>query len=506
MVPTRWLASTALITAALIATPAQAQAKDENSEVDALRAEVAVLKEQLAAIAVKIAAVEKKAVPEVKWKGAPETSGEGGWSFKPRGRIHYDVGSVSSPGALESRNLGFATRIRRVRMGVEGTMPGNLGYKVEADFANSNVAFGDVWLTYNPANAPITLRIGNFESLNSMEQISSSNSVTFIERNAFNDAFINARRLGAAVAWHNKASDLFVEAGLFSGHAIDNSLDNDGWIGAARAYYTPKLGDTQLHLGFNYQYRDFSSNNAGVASASLLAPSTNQLARYRARPNSQLTDIRFIDTGSFAAKSDQIIGLEAAAIFKQFYVNGEAQWLKTNAYDAGNITSGLDVFAGGNLAVVPTNNPGFFGAYAEIGTFLTGETRSYNNKLGVWSRPKVKNPINKGGMGAFQLAARLDYLDLDDEALKNGPTNNFTNGTTNLAALNSRLGRGGTQTGYLIGLNWYPIDYVRFMLNYGRVDVEGGPLAATVDPLSTTPVDQRKYSVDVLAARMQVEF
>ena len=504
MTASRWLLSSALVSAALAAAPAHAQ--DKASEVEALRAEVAALKEQLAAIAAKVDAVEKKPAVEVKWKGAPETTAEGGWTFKPRGRIHFDTGTVSEPGALESRNLGFATRVRRVRLGMEGTIPGNLGYKVEADFANSNVAFGDVILTYNPANAPIVVRVGNFESLNSMEQISSSNSVTFIERNSFNDAFINARRLGAAVAWHNKSNVFFVEAGLFAGHAIDSSLDNDGWIGATRVHFTPKIGDTQLHLGATYQYRNFTSNNAGATSASLLAPSTNQLARYRARPGSQLTDIRFVDTGSFAAKSDQIIGLEAAAIFKQFYISGEAQWLKTNAYKAGDVATGLDVFSGGNSAVVPTENPGFFGAFAEVGTFLTGETRGYNNKLGVWSRPKVKNPINKGGMGAFQIAARFDYLDLDDDALKNGVTNNFATGTSTLAALNSRLGRGGTQTSYLLGVNWYPVDYVRFMLNYSRVNVEGGPLAATVDPLSTVPVDERDYSVDVLAARMQIEF
>ena len=51
-----------------------------------------------------------------------------------------------------------------------------------------------------------------------------------------------------------------------------------------------------------------------------------------------------------------------------------------------------------------------------------------------------------------------------------------------------------------------PKDYIRFMLNYGRVNVEGGPLAATVDPLSTQAVDKRDYSVDVLAARKQLEF
>jgi phosphate-selective porin OprO and OprP len=501
---------------ALSASPAMAQT--DTAQVDALRAEVAALKAQIADLAAKVdtvaavpapvavpaMAAEKKGGPEIKFKGAPEISTADGWSFKPRGRIHFDVGSVSAPGALQSRNLGFTTRVRRVRLGMEGTVPGNFGYKVEADFANSSVAFGDVWLTYNPANAPVVVRIGNFETLNSMEQITGSNNVTFLERNAFNEAFINARRLGAAVAVSNKAHDLVAEVGIFTGHAIDSTLDNDGWIGAARVYYGPKMGKAQLHFGMSAQYRDFSSNNAGTASASLLAPSTNQLARYRARPNSALTDFRFVDTGSFAAKGDSLFGIEAAAIFPRFYVAGEAQWLKTRGYNAGATASGLDVFTGGNSAVVPTSNPGFFGGFAEIGTFLTGETRGYAK--GLWTRPKVAKPVGKGGFGAVQVAARYDYLDLNDDALKNGVTNNFTTGTTSLASTDARLGRGGTQSSYLLGVNWYPIDYIRFMLNYTRVDVKGGPFAATVLPLATNPVDQRTYGVDVIAARMQVEF
>ncbi len=516
------LSKSLLIATALVSAPSTAYAQSTPNEVEALRAEVQLLKDQLAAISAKVdasdaaqkakaAADAKKPAPaqsqvETKWKGAPETIGEGGWSFKPRGRIHYDVGSVSAPGALQNRNLGFASRIRRVRLGMEGTMPGDLGYKVDVDFANANISFGDVWLTYTPKNAPVVVRIGNFETLNSMEQISSSNNVTFMERNAFNDAFINARRLGAAVAVHGKNNELFAEVGLFTGHTIDSSLDNDGWIGAARAYYAPKVGKAQLHLGANFQYRDFSTNNAGTPSASLASPSTNQLARYRARPNSQLTDVRFVDTGSFAAKGDSILGFEAAAIFPQFYISGEAQWLKTRGYKSGDTATGLDTFSGGNAAVVPTDNPGFFGAFAEVGAFLTGETRGYNNKAGTWARPKVLKPLSKGGLGAFQVAARLDYLDLDTKELKAGLTNNFNTGAATLAALDSRLGRGGKQVGYLVGLNWYPIDYARFMLNYAHVNVTGGPLAAAVLPASTGFVDTRKYGVDVISARMQFEF
>lgn len=502
MTAKKWLYATALATSAY-AVPVHAQ--QTGSEVDALRAEVAALKEQLAAISAKVDAAAKKPVAEVKWKGGPETTGPDGWSFKPRGRLHFDAGYVSVPGEYAAnRNLGFNSRVRRVRLGGEGTMPGGFGYKVEADFASGNVAFGDTFLSYAPKNAPITLRLGNFETLNGLEQISSSNNNSFTERASFNDAFLNSRRLGGAVAWRDDDNVLRAEAGLFTAHSIDSSFDNDGWIGAGRLTYSPMALGGQLHFGVNFQQREFASNNNAVVSVSTNAPSTNQLARYRARPNTQLTDVRFVDTGSFAAKSDRIVGLELAAIFPGFYFASEAQWTKVDAYEAGDIATGLDSFAGGNSAVTPTGDPSFFGIYAEAGYFLTGETRGY--KDGIWGRTKVLKPIDKKGLGAFQIAARYEYLDLDSNALKNGLTNDFATGLTSSASLNARLGRGGTQASYLLGLNWYPMDYIRFMLNYGRIQVEGGPLAAVVDPSSTKPVDQRDFGVDVVAARMQVEF
>ncbi len=512
------LATGTALAALLAASPAVAQSND--AEIEALRAEVTALKAQLAEISAKVdratasapvTTTEKKTdakpVPEIAFKGAPETKGEGGWTFKPRGRLHYDVGYVGIPGDYAaSRNLGFNTRVRRVRLGAEGTMPGGFGYKVESDFANSSLNFGDVYLSYSPAKSPVVVRIGNFETLNGMEQITSSNSVTFLERAAFNDAFLNSRRLGAAVAWHSSNDDVRAEVGLFAAHGIDSSFDNDGWIGAARLVYAPKAIGGQLHFGLGYQQREFAANAGGVASTGTNTPSTNQLARYRARPSTQLTDVRFIDTGSFAARSDRIIGVEFAGIFNALYFASEAQWLKADAYAAGSLASGLDAFANGNVAVVPTADPEYFGAYGEIGYFLTGETRAYRRGEGIWGRTKVLNPVNKGGSGAFQIAARVDHIDLDDRALKNGLTNNFTTGATSLASASSRLGRGGTQTSYLLGFNWYPIDYIRFMINYGRIEVKGGPIASLVDPTSIVPVDGQDYGTDLFQARMQLEF
>ena len=537
MIRTRTVSVLALATALGWAVPASAQSVADfatmkaqmeamQAQLDAMKSKVDTLEGQLtqaqaeaqsatvaaqnasarAATASEVATKTADAAPKVAWKGAPEFTGKDGWSFKPRGRIHIDAGTISTPGDFSSTRLGGKARVRRVRLGFEGTVPGGFGYKAEADFANASVAFGDVWITYTPASAPMQVRIGNLETLNSMEQISSSNFNTFIERSAFNDAFINVRRLGAALAWRSENNDWRAEVGLFASHSIDSSLDNNGLIGAARLVYAPEVAGGQLHLGLNYQYRDFADNAGGVASTGIGNPSTNQLARYRARPGSQLTDVRFVDTGSFAAHGDQLLGLEASAIFKGLYVAGEAQWLRSDAYAAGDRASGLDSFTGGNLAVVPVGNPGFFGAYGEIGYFLTGETRGYKRGDGTWARTKVSNPVTKGGAGAFQLAARIDHVDLDNDALTAGPINNFATGVASPAALSGRLARGGSQTGYLLALNWYPMDYVRFMVNYGHFAVKGGPIAQAVHPLSSVPIDQRKYGVDVLQTRLQIDF
>lgn len=468
---------------------------------------VAKLEEQIKALQTQVEDLKKqvtaKAVPS--WKGALEFSDKDvGWSFKPRGRIQYDTAYIGVPGAYAAnRNLGFNSRIRRLRLGAEGTMPGGFGYKVDVDFANGSVGFGDALLSYTPKSKDWTARVGNMETLNGLDQITSSNNVTFLERAQFNDAFTNTRRLGASFALTGEKDAYRLEAGIFTAHSIDGSFDNDGWIGAVRGVWAPEIGDGRLHLGANYQHREFQSNDNGIASTSAGAPSTNQFGRYRARPFLQTTDVRFVDTGAFAARGDDIFGVEAAAIFKNVYFASEAQWTKVRAYRPGTIATGLDAFAGGSGAT-PASNPGFFGAYGEVGWFITGETRGYSGN--AWGRTKVLNPINKGGSGAFQLAARLDYLDLDDDALKTAATTNFATGATSLAALDTRLGRGGTQTGYLIGLNWYPIDYVRLMLNYIHIEVEGGPLVAQIKPLSAVPVDDRSYSTDAVALRAQVEF
>lgn len=482
--------------------PSLQKVSDAEANLSAAEAQMSILQAQLQALQAQVDDLKKaqaKATPA--WKGAPQFSDNDGFTWKVRGRFMMDTAYMSTPDFQNPRDYGFNTRVRRVRLGVEGTLPGEFGYKAELDFANSSVGFGDVVLTWNPKKGPITLTLGNFESLDGMEQITSSRWSSFIERAQVNDAFGNTRRLGLGVGYKSKDNLFRIDGGLFAAHSIDASLDNKGWIAAARATYTPYVGPGFVHLGLNFQHRQFQENNGATALTSGSgSPSNGQLVQYRARPFLQTTSQRFVDTGNFAAKGDDIFGIEAYGVFKSLHLGGEAQMVKVRSYDAGDRLISRDQFAT-NTQLVASGKPSFWGGHFEVGYFLTGETRGYKN--GTWDRTKVLNPVDKGGMGAFQIIGRVDYLDLNDNKLQNGFSNNFTTG---VATASSSLSRGGSQTGYLLGLTWIPTDYVRFLLNYIHTEVEGGPKAASVKPTSTDPVNKRSYSTDAVALRAQFDF
>ena len=483
--------------------PSLQSVSDAEANASSADSQIALLQAQLEALQAQVDDMKKaQAKNTPAWKGAPLFADNGeGWSFKVRGRFMMDTAYMSTPDFQNPRDYGFNTRVRRIRLGVEGTLPGEFGYKAEMDFANGAVGFGDVVMSWNPKKGPLTFTLGNQESLDGMEQITSSRWSSFIERAQVNDAFGNTRRLGLVVGYKSKDNLFRLDGGLFAAHSIDASLDNKGWIGAARATYAPPVGPGFIHFGLNWQHREFQENNGATAlTAGSGSPSTGQLARYRARPFLQTTGVRFVDTNNFAAKGDDIFGVELYGVFKSLHLGGEAQLVKVRSYDAGDRLISRDQFTT-NTQLVANGNPTFWGGHFEVGYFLTGETRGYKN--GTWDRTKVLNPVDKGGSGAFQILGRIDYLDLNSDKLQNGFNNNFTTG---VATASNSLARGGTQTGFLAGLTWIPNDYVRFLLNYVHTEVEGGPIAASVNPTSTEPVDKRSYSSDAIALRAQFDF
>ncbi len=336
-----------------------------------------------AAWAVPLAAqdVPDDAPPSILHDGAPTIKSESGWTFKPRGRIQYDVGFTNVPDST-GRSDGWNDEFRRFRLGASGDIPGGFGYKVEADFAGNAFEFNDVLLTYKAGKATISLgQMNNFQSL---EELSSSLHTTMIERAAFTDAFGFERRVGLAV--EVKSGDVLAQGGVFTENIETFSEENRG--ADARLVYAPKIGNTQVHVGGSVHYADLE---------------TGSTVRYRQRPLVHFTDERFVDTGSLGAESEFGFGFEGAMIAGPVHLAAEGYW--QNLDRPGALT-----------------DPTFFGGYAEAGVFLTpGDTRGYSS--GKFDRTKPERPLGRGGIGSVQLNLRYDYLDLDDGGIAGGKQN-----------------------------------------------------------------------------------
>lgn len=451
MIQTRAISSLALAVALGWALPAHAQSAADfaqmKAQMEAMQAQLDTMKRKVDSLegqlsqaqaeaqsataaaqsaaasatrATEVAAKAADSAPKVAWKGAPELSTKDGWSFKPRGRLQIDAGGVNAPDAINSKSLGYATEFRRAFLGVDGTMPGGIGYRMEADVANSEVDLTDLYLTYK-ASPEITLTLGQHKPSWGLEETTSDLFTSFMERAAFNSAFGFERRVGASATYLDKS--LLVSGGVFADNAADLNNDaNNSYSFDGRAVFMPKLGSGQLHVGGSLHHREFGDVSA--------------TARYRARPFLHTTDVRLVDTRAFSADSETSYGAELAYVAGRFHATGEGHWITPHR-------PGLA-------------DPTFFGGYAEIGYMLTDDETAY--KAGAYDRIRPKKPVGKGGFGALQFNARYDLLDLTDGAIT-----------------------GGKQQIAGASLVWIPTDYVRFILNYGHIWVDNAAVAAAGD-------------------------
>lgn len=477
--------------------------------VDDAQAKIELLQQQVEALQASIEQIKSqvnKVTPS--WKGAPLVEDkEAGWSFKPKGLMQYDAGFVGFPDGRERRgtilgglnygNLGWNTRPRRLTIGAEGTIPGGFRYSAEFNFVQNALDFEDVLLAYDFKKSPVTAQIGYFYPFSSLETMTSSKYTSFMERAGITDAFSHNRRIGAALVANDKVADRWTaQAGIFSEEMNNGDFNRSGWMFGARGVFSPTLGSTRLHLGANFQHR---VNKKEAQSRS-----------YQARPMTQLTDQRFISTGAISAKGDDVVGVEAAAIMKQFHFAAEAQkvWVRGAYTPAEQVALLSDLGTNTTPNGIALNgNPSFWGGYAELGYYLTGETRAY--KGGSFGRVKVLHPFNDGGWGAFQINGRVDYLNLSDRV---------DSSSSSVAA--PFYVNGGKQTAYQASFIWNPVDYVRFMAQYSRVNVKGGPrptISTAANPtasqlgmfpfdLAPPPITQRSFNSDVFQMRAQIDF
>lgn len=424
----RRILASLIATSALIPAPVLAQ----SSEVEALRQQLAAMQAEMARLTERLDIMEQAEAqsaadiplapaaaatpaptpapaPAIAFSGAPQITAPGGWSFKLRGRLNLDAGVISAPDST-GRIDGFGDEVRRTRIGVDGKIPGGFGYRTELEFSGTTTEVMDTYLTYSDGG--LTITAGQHNTLQGLEELSSSLFTSFMERSAFTDAFGFERRIGLSAAYAK--DDVLLQGGVFTDN-VNSGVSSNSWGLDGRAVYMPRIGSTQLHLGGSIHMNELPGSGS---------------IRYRQRPHVHFTSERFIDTGSFSAERELGIGLEAAVVNGPFHASAETYW--------------QSVKRPGALA-----DPTFFGGSIEAGYFLTkGDSRGY--RKGVFDRTSPQSAVGAGGIGAVQVNLRYDYLDLTDAGIA-----------------------GGVQNGYQASLIWTLTGYTRVMFDYARSDYTG---------------------------------
>lgn len=385
--------------------------------------------------------------------GAPEIR-DGQQRFKVRGRFQYDIIANDWDNNTEQ---GTRSYMRRAFIGAQGRLTDRWRYKIDfvlnpgASEASTtggadDVAVDDAYLEY--AGDFFSLVIGENNVTSPLEDRTSSLDIPFIERSSVVNAFGYGRAAG--VAYLTTGANWTAALGVYgdSLNNQDNNFNNDeqasinGRFTWAPIFENSPDGYTLVHLGLVARQRYIGDDSA---------------VRYRTRPLNGRGN-RHIDAGSaMAGESDTTYGVEFAAQYNQFGVTAEYHRLE-----------------GEETAAAGGSSYEFDGYYVDANWSLTGEPRAYRGNQGSFGAVVPRRPINEGGWGHWDVSARYDYLNLDDPA----------------ASATTR----GEQTAYALGLNWVPLDHVRFMLNYAVSDMD------------RSTVGQPDVNAEVISLRTQFDF
>ncbi|MBI2821410.1 MAG: porin [Acidobacteria bacterium] len=418
------------------------------------------LKERVAQLERIVAQLQRPAGPSeavaVKTSGAPQTasvpetrpetmrvywreglrldSADNRFRLRIGGRTHQDWAFLSGDRTLEAARgpLVNGTELRRARLRISGLIHDRVEFSAEYDFADGNANLKDSYLGLEGLPLLGDLRFGHFKEPMGLEQLTSGNYVTFLERATVN-LFTPERNMGVMFRNAVLESRLTYAAGVFRETDNFGAATGDGNFNTTvRVTGLPLYangGARLLHLGISYSHRN---------------PFNDRL-RFRERPEVRLAP-RFVDTGTLVAASEDRLGTEFAAVYGPASIQGEYIQTSVNSASAGD--------------------PRFSGFYIQGSYLLTGEHRTYDPEGGAFGRVRPRNNLFGAprGAGAWELAGRYSQLDLNDKNILGGKVQDFT-----------------------LGVNWYLNPNARIMWNY---------LFSNLDQVGDLHAFQTRFQVD----------
>lgn len=343
--------------------------------------------------------------------------------------------------------LGGGTTIRRARLGVKSQLYTDWYAEIDFDFSENAVEIKDAWAGYT-GFANTILKAGQFKEPFSLETVTSSKNVMFMER-SYIDNFSPTRTIGAgAVRWGRHWQ---VSAGVFGQEAgqVDETARNEGWAATGRVTIAPVIRDRQVvHFGVS-----LSRRTPDAAEGS----DTNSF-RFRARPETDVSKARFVSTGRVRfVDHASYYNAEAAVMMGSLHLQGEYTQVALRRLE----DRATAKFAGGYVAAT---------------YFLTGDSRKYLVEAGEFDRVL---PTRSGG--AWEIGARYSTIDLNDD----DPDVDIM---------------GGKATNYTLGLTWHINANLKWLVNFVRVEND-----ENAEPdLGENPVAGDKFNI--LQTRVALAF
>jgi phosphate-selective porin OprO and OprP len=354
---------------------------------------------------------------------------------------------------------------RRLRIQFEGgfseVFQYNLVFKLE-DSEFSQTGLDEFWV--GMAKVPVLgyVRVGNVKIAEGLEgdSYSSSKAITFEEKASFTEAFYQNFGDGIWIANNlldHRAFWAFNAYRQEDGSSGINFGDGEYAFGGRIAALPLWSNDGRcfLHLASSYYWRKAQDTNTNAPGDGANTPGVEFRARPEMRDDSpgaggaQAVPLgntnRMVDTGVLPASSSGVLGVEAFGNYGPLSIIGEWAW--ATAFDV-NGKTGNAKFTGQDFT--------FSGGYAQVGYFLTGESRSYDREFGrlgssyIEGGPRTPFWFTRAadgswdhGIGAWELAARASYLDLND-------------GVVN----------GGTLLGVSAGVHWFLTSNLKVQFDY----------------------------------------
>ena len=366
--------------------------------------------------------VDKKTkdMPKINTSGKLEIS-HGDNKLRVGGRLQADTTFGAGSVDFESEGGEPITEFRRARMYLSGVFQKYWKYKFQYDFAGQSAVAGtygirDAYLAYTGFK-PVTVTLGNHKMPLSLEELTSSKYITFIERSQLVNGIVTdtsgGRKYGLSA--HAHFNDMFTLAGAsYIGTANEDHAEEDGFGFAGRVTFSPIHEKTRMaHLGLGLAADYRSDGGYNIDGEPEIHPGR---------------DILETENGDWETATTWVA--EAAAIHGPWALQAE---YASSRLSKGNTTADADATAWY-----------VYGSY-----YLTGESRNYKWKNGSYSQTRVNNPLHKGGAGAFEVALRYTSGDFEN-AGKPLP------GASRADILTA-------------GLNWYPSNNIRFSANYVNV-------------------------------------